>query len=148
MKKIVCEICGSTKLRKTGDFFVCQECGTEYSLSEAQNLLKDINGTVQNNNIEKNTNLKIELVQEDVKYLASQIKSWGSLCILAENLVKLTRVKNVNINDLSFWNPDAFDKIKPIQIASFSSSSLEKNTAKRSKTIFRLMTNLRNHFLN
>lgn len=131
MKKIVCEICGSTKLRKTGDFFVCQECGTEYSLSEAQNLLKDINDTVQNNNIEKNTNLKIGPVQEDVKYLASQIKSWGSLCMLAENLVKLTRVKNVNINDLSFWSPDAFDEIKPIRIASFSSPSLEKKYSQK-----------------
>lgn len=42
MKKMVCEICGSTTIRKEGGVFVCQECGTEYSLEEARNLLREV----------------------------------------------------------------------------------------------------------
>lgn len=42
MKKMVCEVCGSSKIRKNNDIFVCGECGTEYSLEAARKLLKDI----------------------------------------------------------------------------------------------------------
>lgn len=41
---MICEICGSQSIRKENGVFVCQECGTEYSLEEAKNLLKEIDG--------------------------------------------------------------------------------------------------------
>lgn len=41
---MVCEICGSLKIKKENDVFICQECGTEYSLDEARKLLKEVDG--------------------------------------------------------------------------------------------------------
>lgn len=62
MKKMVCEICGSQSIRKENGVFICQECGTEYSLDEAKSLLKDIKeavGSAKNERkvIKENTNV-------------------------------------------------------------------------------------------
>lgn len=46
MAAIVCELCGSNDVVKEGGFFVCQHCGTKYSLEEAKKML----GTVQIDN--------------------------------------------------------------------------------------------------
>ena len=43
MKALVCELCGSNDIVKMDGVFVCQHCGTKYSLEEAKKLL----GTVQ-----------------------------------------------------------------------------------------------------
>ncbi len=42
MKKMLCEICGSQSIRKENGVFVCQECGTEYSIEEAKKLLVEV----------------------------------------------------------------------------------------------------------
>ena len=44
MKQLVCEMCGSTDLIKQDGVFVCQSCGTKYSLEEAKKMM--IEGTV------------------------------------------------------------------------------------------------------
>lgn len=44
MKKIVCELCESTEFTKEGGFFICQGCGTKYSLEEAKNMMKEVEG--------------------------------------------------------------------------------------------------------
>ena len=44
MKAMVCEMCGSNDLIKEEGVFVCQHCGTRYSVEEARSLM--INGTV------------------------------------------------------------------------------------------------------
>ena len=36
---IVCDLCGSTNFVKQGDFFVCQGCGTQYSLEDAKKMM-------------------------------------------------------------------------------------------------------------
>lgn len=36
MKKITCEMCGSADLLKQDGVFVCQNCGTMYSVEEAK----------------------------------------------------------------------------------------------------------------
>lgn len=41
MKKMVCEICGSQSIRKENGIFVCQECGTEYTVEDARKLLNE-----------------------------------------------------------------------------------------------------------
>ena len=43
MNAITCELCGSNDVVKQGDYFVCQHCGTKYSLEDAKKLL----GTVK-----------------------------------------------------------------------------------------------------
>ena len=44
MKQIKCEMCGSTDLIKVDGVFVCQSCGTKYSVEEARKMM--IEGTV------------------------------------------------------------------------------------------------------
>ena len=40
MKKLTCEMCGSTDLLKDGGVFVCQNCGTKYSVEEAKKMMR------------------------------------------------------------------------------------------------------------
>ncbi len=42
MKKMVCDLCGSTEFIKNDGFFECQSCHTKYSEDEAKKLLKEI----------------------------------------------------------------------------------------------------------
>jgi len=46
MKKIVCEMCNSTDLVKQDGLYVCQYCGTKYSIEEARKLMVDEDGVV------------------------------------------------------------------------------------------------------
>lgn len=45
MKQLTCEMCGSTDLTKQDGVFVCQSCGTKYSVEEAKKMM--IEGTVE-----------------------------------------------------------------------------------------------------
>ncbi len=45
MKQMVCEMCGSTDLLKQDGMFVCQTCGTKYSVEEAKKMM--VEGTVE-----------------------------------------------------------------------------------------------------
>ena len=44
MKQLTCEMCGSTDLVKQDGMYVCQSCGTKYSVEEAKKMM--IEGTV------------------------------------------------------------------------------------------------------
>lgn len=50
MKQMVCEMCGSTDLVKQDGMFVCQVCGTKYSVEDAKKMMiegtVDVQGTV------------------------------------------------------------------------------------------------------
>ena len=45
MKQLTCEMCGSTNLMKQDGVFVCQSCGTKYSVEEAKKMM--VEGTVE-----------------------------------------------------------------------------------------------------
>jgi len=51
MKQLTCEMCGSTELVKQDGFFVCQTCGTKYSVEEAKKLM--VEGTVKVDNSDR-----------------------------------------------------------------------------------------------
>ena len=55
MKTIVCEMCNSNDIQKQDGLYVCQCCGTKYSVEEARKLL--VEGTVKNDNSEEIQNL-------------------------------------------------------------------------------------------
>lgn len=55
MRKITCEVCGSNSIEKQEEYYVCQHCGTEYSLEEARKLI----GTVK---IDKSEDLEKYIV--------------------------------------------------------------------------------------
>ena len=46
MKKLTCEMCGSTEMLKQDGVFVCQTCGTKYSVEEAKRMMVEVEGTV------------------------------------------------------------------------------------------------------
>lgn len=45
MKKIVCDLCEGTEFIKEGGMFVCQGCGTKYSIEEAKSMMREVEGT-------------------------------------------------------------------------------------------------------
>ncbi len=62
MKQLTCEMCGSTDLMKQDGVFVCQACGTKYSVEEAKKMMVegsvDVSGsTVKIDSSEKLDNL-------------------------------------------------------------------------------------------
>ena len=54
MKKLTCEMCGSVDLLKNEGMFVCQSCGTKYSVEEAKKMMiegvVDVQGVVKVDN--------------------------------------------------------------------------------------------------
>ncbi|MCR4637084.1 MAG: TFIIB-type zinc finger domain-containing protein [Butyrivibrio sp.] len=57
MKAIVCEMCGSNDVVKVDGVYVCQACGTKYSVEEAKKLMVEVSGTVSLDNSDKLENL-------------------------------------------------------------------------------------------
>ena len=57
MKKIKCEMCGSTELMKQDGFFQCENCGCKYSLEEAKKLMVEIEGAIKIDTSEELANL-------------------------------------------------------------------------------------------
>lgn len=58
MKKIQCEVCGSTEIKKVDDdLFECQSCGIQYSKNDVTNLLVEITGEVKIDHAEDIENL-------------------------------------------------------------------------------------------
>ena len=115
MKKMVCDICQSQKIKKENGVFVCQDCGTEYSLDEAKNLLREIEDTdlkpTKSIN-QSNNNLNIAVKDEEVKFLAEQLKSWCAICVLREQFNNFF----FGISNNVFWDID-----KSLEIPSKSS---------------------------
>ena len=61
MKAMVCEMCGSQELIKNDGVFVCNFCGTKYSVEEARKMMidgtVDVKGTVKVDTSEELKNL-------------------------------------------------------------------------------------------
>lgn len=57
MKRLTCEMCGSTNLVKQDGMFVCQDCGTKYSVEEAKKMMVEVEGAVQVQNAAQLENL-------------------------------------------------------------------------------------------
>lgn len=74
MKKMVCEICESQKIKKEKGVFVCQDCGTEYSLEEAKKLLCDVE-TLKEDDIDTKEENKINNDKNKIlEYLSIWLK--------------------------------------------------------------------------
>ena len=60
MKRIVCEICGSSDLVKKDGIYICEYCGSKYSTEEAKKLFVEFDGAVNVvvNKDEENARLK------------------------------------------------------------------------------------------
>ena len=159
MKKMICEICESQKIKKENGVFVCQDCGTEYSLEEAKNLLREIEDTDLKTtksivNQPENNNLNIAVKDEEVKFLAEQLKSWCAICVLREQFDNFF----FGISDNKFWDIDESLQIpsKYLFLSKYPvNTDLEqeeflKSVGKDSKTqlILNRMNSLKDHINN
>lgn len=76
MKRMTCEMCGSTNLVKKEGLFECQDCGTKYSVEEAKKMMVEVDGTVEvtgtvkvdSSNQLDNLLKNIETLYDDGKY--------------------------------------------------------------------------------
>ena len=57
MKQLTCEMFGSTDLMKQDGVFVCQSCGTKYSVEEAKKMMVEVGGAVEVKNAAQLENL-------------------------------------------------------------------------------------------
>lgn len=68
MKRLVCEVCGSTDIKKEDNTYVCESCGCKYSIEEIKKLLVEGEITVNENhnyNISHEVSGQVELVTKD-----------------------------------------------------------------------------------
>ena len=63
MKKLNCELCGNDQLIKQEGVYVCQQCGTKYSVEEAKKMLEDSIDEVTDNVKVDSSNKLINLYQ-------------------------------------------------------------------------------------
>lgn len=109
MKKMVCEICESKKIKKENGVFICQNCGTEYSLEEAKNLLTEIEEHADGKS-EKRVDDNINVVNKDKNTLLCQLEMWLTYI---KKLEECCYYFNVSTLENSFYiNPIDISKTK------------------------------------
>lgn len=112
MKKMVCEICESKKIKKENGVFVCQDCGTEYSLEEAKNLLIEIGdvSSIIDNKANKNIIMHQLISWYELILSFEEINIWlninkGFLCDENEcskvknNILKLSEAEKICLDE-------------------------------------------------
>lgn len=102
MKKMQCEVCGSTTIKKTGEStFECQSCGVQYSKEEVQKLLVEVTGTVKIDRSEEvdNTIKRAEQFYEQGDTEKAEEYYNKALDIDPDNLTANAGVKKINDNE-------------------------------------------------
>lgn len=72
MKALVCEMCGSQDLVKTDGMYVCQNCGTKYTVEDAKKMMVEIDNTKKINNLYERAHKSLEV--NDIKHAAEYYK--------------------------------------------------------------------------
>lgn len=82
MKKIICEMCGSNDLLKKDNVFVCQSCGTKYSVEEAKKMMiegkVDVSGSKVK--VDENDKIKNYFMMANNAYDANNTKEAENYC--------------------------------------------------------------------
>ena len=99
MKKMVCEVCGSTRIQKNNNIFECQECGIQYSLEEIRKLLVDVENI---NDVTNNETMGLKNFNIEKNLLLKQLLIWAELIEIFENL------NNNGINIKNPWTDDFY----------------------------------------
>lgn len=116
MKKMVCEICGSQSIKKENGVFICQECGTEYSLEEAKKLLKEISDEAVNVSTTNNQNeITISERKQEKSELLNVLLAWTNVIkILSDQ-----KLYKINYLENEFWNGNpTFEEVKTLEFGS------------------------------
>ena len=72
MKQLTCEMCGSTDLMKQDGVFVCQSCGTKYSVEEAKKMMVEIDNSKKMANLYERARRSLEV--DDLEHAAEYYK--------------------------------------------------------------------------
>lgn len=72
MKQLTCEMCGGTDLVKQDDLFVCQTCGTKYSVEEAKKLVVEVDNSKKMANLYERA--RQSLAVDDLEHAAEYYK--------------------------------------------------------------------------
>ena len=73
MKQLKCEMCGSTDLIKQDGMFVCQVCGTKYSVEEAKKMMIEGTVRVDNSHMVENYLTMAKTAQEAGNYTEAEL---------------------------------------------------------------------------
>ena len=125
MKQLVCEMCGSNDLMKQDGAFVCQHCGTKYSVEEAKKLMVEgvvqVSGTVKVDDGEELKKLyqaarNARKTSDDATALrhyeaisAKDPDSWEALFYLA--VLKTKSIKNGEIANAAISVSSCLDRV-------------------------------------
>lgn len=82
MKQMVCEMCGGTDLIKQDGVFVCQTCGTKYSIEEAKKMMIEGNVDVSGSTVKVDDTGKVEnyMMMANNAYASDNNKEAESYC--------------------------------------------------------------------
>jgi len=72
MKALVCEMCESNDIVKQDGMYVCQHCGTKYTIEEAKNLMVEIDNSKKVANLYERARKSIEV--DDLEHAAEYYK--------------------------------------------------------------------------
>ena len=128
MKQMVCETCGSTDLVKQDGFFICQTCGTKYSVDEAKKMtiegIVNVSGTVkidESDKISKYMHMAITAFDSqkysECEIYCNRILEIDNLCAKAWMLKGLSAIwqsstSNIRINELVSCSKNSFKLAK------------------------------------
>lgn len=130
MKQLTCEMCGSNDLLKQEGVFVCQTCGTKYSVEEAKKMMiegtVEIKGAVQ---VDKNNEIdallkRVFMFLEEEKWKEADEYCEKVLDIDPENpeayLGKLMVEYELSyISDITWYTPDFYEKKPKLESTGF-----------------------------
>ena len=89
-------------IRKENGVFVCQECGTEYTVEEAKKLLQDVEG--QLNEVSKRVTKSDYSI--DANALRDQLLLWGKITNSIDSFNEL--ISGIETTNPSFWDNEKF----------------------------------------
>ena len=120
MKALTCEMCGSQDMVKQDGYFICQHCGTKYSVEEAKKLMiegtVEVHGTVKVDDsdiVKKHLHQGHELDKDKlIKELGDVAWYLAEACFALD--IELETVLNLNIEKLKKRYPEGFEVNKSV----------------------------------
>ena len=91
MNPLTCEMCGGTNLVKQEGLFVCQNCGTKYSVEEAKKMMIEGQVDVSGSTVKIDTTVELENLYQVARRLKDS-KNSDSINYYKQILVKLYKI--------------------------------------------------------
>lgn len=118
MKRLTCEICGSTDLIKQDGVFVCQSCGCKYTVEEVKKMMIEGTVDVSGSTVKVDTSAKLQ----NLYTLARRAKDENNVCDAAAYYREI-RMEDPHSWEAAFYGTffDALDcKVGEIELAARS----------------------------